>query len=388
MTILDLKRQFSHFLTSDPGRLHFAAHSHACWPDASRDGQLQAWDDAARLIDGKWEHVLGNVYPAAQAHVARLLNLPEADSVVFAPNTHELVKRILSCFPAGRPIRILTSDSEFHSFARQIARMEEDGMVQVTRIPAAPFDSFAARLAETARDGDKGAGLDLIFVSQAFFNSGFVVEDFSGVATAAGAAMLVVDGYHAFMAKPVDWSGLASRAFYIAGGYKYAMAGEGAAFMHCPPGWGARPRDTGWYAAFGALSAAQDGRTAYTENGWRFMGSTFDPSGLYRFNAVQDWLQDEGVSVAMIHAHVRALQDRFVAGLPRGPLQAEQLVVPQGQPRGNFLTFELEHAARLQQQLAAKKVVTDYRGSRLRIGFGLYHTAADVDALLRRIQDL
>ena len=84
MAILDLKRHFSHFLTSVPDRLHFAAHSHACWPDASRAGQLLAWDDAARLIDGKWEHVLGSVYPAAQAHVARQLNLPEADQRVRA----------------------------------------------------------------------------------------------------------------------------------------------------------------------------------------------------------------------------------------------------------------------------------------------------------------
>lgn len=384
MTILDLKRQFSHFLTSDPERLHFAAHSHACWPDASRAAQLQAWDDAARLIDGKWEHVLGSVYPAGQAHVARQLGLPDPQSVVFAPNTHELVKRILSCFPAGKPIRLLTSDSEFHSFARQIARMEEDGLVQAVRIAAAPFESFAVRFSEAA----KSSAFDLVFVSQVFFNSGFAVEDVSGIAAAAGAAMLVVDGYHAFMARPVDWSGMAARAFYIAGGYKYAMAGEGACFMHCPSGWGARPRDTGWYAAFGALSAAQDGRTAYAANGWRFMGSTFDTSGLYRFNAVQDWLQREGITVAAIHAHVRALEDRFVAGLPRGPLQAGQLVVPQDQPRGNFLTFELENAGAVQRRLAAANVVTDYRGSRLRIGFGLYHAAEDVDALLTRLQDL
>lgn len=388
MTILDLKRQFSRFLTSDPERLHFAAHSHACWPDASRDGQLLAWDQAAKLIDGKWEHVLGSVYTAAQGHVARQLNLPDPRTVVFAPNTHELVKRILSCFPAGKPVRLLTSDSEFHSFARQVARMEEDGLVQVTRIPAAPFESFAARFAGAARDADKGAGFDLIFVSQVFFNSGFAVEDFSAIAEAAGEAMLVVDGYHAFMARPVDWSMHAARAFYIAGGYKYAMAGEGACFMHCPPGWAARPRDTGWYAAFGALSAAQDDRTAYTDTGWRFMGSTFDPSGLYRFNAVQDWLQRDGIGVAMIHAHVRALQDRFVAALPAGPLKAAQLVVPAGLPRGNFLTFELEDAGDIQQRLAATKTVTDHRGNRLRIGFGLYHTGADVDALLARLQVL
>ena len=56
--------------------------------------------------------------------------------------------------------------------------------------------------------------------------------------------MLALDGYHAFLARPVDLSGLADRAFFLAGGYKYAMAGEGACFLHCPPGWLPRPRPT------------------------------------------------------------------------------------------------------------------------------------------------
>lgn len=387
MAQLDLKRHFSQFLTSKPERLHFAAHSHSAWPDTSRDGQMLAWDDAARLIDGKWEHVLGHVLPRAQAHVARQLNLPDPDSVVFAPNTHELVKRLLSCFPADRPLRLLTSDSEFHSFARQIARMEEEGLVQATRIATAPFETFATRFADAAR-GQQGQ-IDLIFVSEVFFNSGFAVTGLAEIVAAAGDAMLAVDGYHAFMARPVDWSAFASRAFYLAGGYKYAMAGEGACFMHCPPGWGARPRDTGWYAAFGALSNAQDNRTAYAESGWRFMGATFDPSGLYRFNAVQDWLQDQGVTVAAIHEHVRGLQRHFLAGFTTAmPLAASQLVVPDHLPHGNFLTFEPGDAADIQQRLAAAAVVTDHRGSRLRIGFGLYHVESDVDALLARLKAL
>ncbi len=36
------------FRNADPGRLHFAAHSHAYWPDVTRDAQIQLWDDAAR----------------------------------------------------------------------------------------------------------------------------------------------------------------------------------------------------------------------------------------------------------------------------------------------------------------------------------------------------
>jgi kynureninase len=381
MASLDLKRHFSRFLGDKPG-LHFTAHSHHPWPDVSRDAQLLAWDTAAQFIDRKWETVLGPVMQAVQSHIARQLVLPDPGSIVFAPNTHELVVRLLSCFPANRAIRILTSDSEFHSFGRQIARMEEEGLVRVQRVATEPFESFPERFAEAALIGH-----DLVFVSQVFFNSGFALDNFDQIMAAAGEAMLVVDGYHGFMARPLDWSPYAARAFYMAGGYKYAMAGEGAAFMHCPPGWGLRPRDTGWYASFGTLNAGDSG-VGYTADGWRFMGATFDPSGLFRFRAVQDWLQAEGLMVAMIHDHVRSLQHRLIAGLPKGPLAAKDLLLPAQLPHGNFLSFDLDHAEGVRQRLFGAGVTTDFRGRRLRIGFGICHTEADVDALLARLQDL
>lgn len=381
----DLRPQFSAFLGGDPHRLHFAAHSHHPWPDASRAGHLQVWDDAARLIDGKWDRVLGPVLAAAQGHVARNLRLPDPQSVVFAPNTHELAMRLLSSLPVDRPARVLTTDSEFHSFARQLARLEEDGLVTVERIAAEPFDDFGARFAAAARAG----GHDLVWLSSVFFNSGFAVPDLDAIIAAADpAALLVVDGYHAFMALPVDWSAFAGRAFFIAGGYKYAMAGEGACFMHCPPGQALRPRDTGWYAAFGALSSAQDSRVPYAESGWRFMGATFDPSGLYRFNAVQDWLLGQGLGVADIHAHVQALQALFLARLPCGPFTAARLVVRPDQPHGHFLTFALDDAAAVHDRLHRAGIVTDRRGDRIRFGFGLYQTEAEVMALAGRIAGL
>jgi hypothetical protein len=55
-----------------------------------------------------------------------------------------LVRRLLSALPAGAT-PVLTSDSEFYSFTRQIARLEEDGLVAVERIAAEPFASFPQR---------------------------------------------------------------------------------------------------------------------------------------------------------------------------------------------------------------------------------------------------
>ena len=80
-----------------------------------------------------------------------------------------------------------------------------------------------------------------MFVSQVFFNSGYALPDIDALvdAVATPERLVVIDGYHAFLALPVDLSRIADRAFYLAGGYKYAMAGEGACFMHCPPGFGA-----------------------------------------------------------------------------------------------------------------------------------------------------
>src|SRR4051812_4314811 len=81
--MLDLRAHFSRFLGAEPERLHFAAHSHHPWPDVTRNAQLAAWDDAARLQDGKWETVLGPVWQAAQRHVARHLALPNPATLVF-----------------------------------------------------------------------------------------------------------------------------------------------------------------------------------------------------------------------------------------------------------------------------------------------------------------
>lgn len=378
--MLDLRTEFSHFLHADPERLHFAAHSHHPWPDATRAAQIEAWDAAARLQDGKWELILGPVWEEARRRVAAVLDLPDPATLCFAPNTHELALRILSALPE-RP-RILTTTGEFHSFARQAARLEEEGLVQVTRVPAEPGAEVAARLLEAAR----GARFDLVWVSQVFFNSGFAAAVDELAAAAGDDAALVIDGYHGFMALPTSLARVADRAFYLAGGYKYAMAGEGACFLHAPPGWLPRPRNTGWFAAFGDLSGPQTG-VPYPSDGMRFMGATFDPSGLFRLVAVLRWLEARGVSVAAIHAHAHALGARFVAGLDGTGLDPACLVVPLAERRrGNFLCFDLADAEAWSARLDVRKVVTDRRGSRLRFGFGPYQTAAEVDALLGRLR--
>ncbi len=204
----------------------------------------------------------------------------------------------------------------------------------------------------------------------------------------AGETFVVVDGYHGFMALPTHIAPIADRAFYLAGGYKYAMAGEGACFLHCPPGYGERPVNTGWFAGFAEL-AEPAGQLSYPRDAARFLGATFDATGLYRFNVVQRLLGELGLSVAAIHAHVRRLQAYFLDRLDAldMPGLGSATLVPPAEigERGHFLTFRLPDAGAVAARLRARKVITDYRDDRLRFGFGIYHDEGDVDMLCRRL---
>ena len=366
---MNWKPLFSRALSADPERLHFAAHSHHLWPDASYDGQVAAWNDAATLADHKWYKVMGPVWAEAQCHIARELHLPDPTTIAFAPNTHDFIVRIASALPQ-RPLRVLATDGEFHSFSRQMARWVESGDVLLKTVQPTDLLAYA-----------RASSFDLIFASQVLFNSGTITPSLDALAALShpDGPWVVIDGYHGFMAVPTDLSRLSDRIFYLAGGYKYAMAGEGICFLHAPPQFAARPRLTGWYAAFDNLALSAD-TVGYAPDGKRFLGATFDPSGLYRFNAVQQMLAREGITTPALSAHVTLLQHRFLIAKP---LPTMAMLNPlTTAPHARFLAFRGSDAAAIHDALSAQNVITDVRGDVLRIGFAAYHDETDVDRLI------
>lgn len=379
---------FSHHREQIGSKIHFAAHSHHPWPDVSKDGQMQYWMDSSRLIDDKWEYIFTEIIPKFQKKVAQMLNIHNELQIAIAPNTHELVCRLLSTFELGRPIKILSTQNEFHSFRRQTQRMEEGGLATVTRLQADELAvdraSFIAKVKSELSEG----AYDLFFMSQVFFDSGIMLtadEILDITHSAPASTVICIDGYHSFAAVPLDLSQLEGRIFFISGGYKYAQAGAGVCFMVVPKGtW--RPVNTGWMADMGHLATSSSSEGVYySSDGSAFLGSTQDPSGFYRFNAVWDSYAALSIDVASIHAHVVALQELFLAGLAP-TLFAQYQLLNAAQPRGHFLTFDLltpDNCAAVHDQLKGRGVLTDYRGQRLRIGFGMYQGAEDVAQLLR-----
>lgn len=386
--MVSYKQYYQGFISQHPGRLHCAPHSHHYWPDVTRQAQLNYWLDSAAGVDHKWDAIFAQRIPAVQSGLAQLLNHPEPQQFVFASNTHELLYRLMSCFDVNQPLHILTTDSEFHSFSRQLRRLQERATVRVTTIPTQPFASFSERWMAAVQAG----GYQLIFTSQVFYNSGViapVVNDW--LPWVEQGTEVVIDGYHGCGAIPTDLSAVADRIFYLAGAYKYLQAGEGCCFMAVPKHCQLRPEYTGWFADFANLAKPQAGAVSYADDGYRFAGATMDFSALYRLQAVLEWWQHDQLSVDQIHQHVQILQQTFlhvVSELNHPLLNESNRLHQPSADHGHFFTYQLpsaEQVTELAEQLAAAGIDTDYRGNRLRFGFALYHDGSDYQQLKKAL---
>jgi selenocysteine lyase/cysteine desulfurase len=369
------KKYYQRFLEANKGVQHYAAHSHHYWPDVTREATIQYWDDSAKMVDDKWNHIFGVKIPQAQKLIAEVLHLSEPQQIVFAPNTHEFVYRLLSCLDLKKEIKVLTTDSEFYSFERQINRLTELPNIQVDKISTQDFATFEDRFIEKIKSEE----YDLIFFSHVFFNSGVVVQNLEKIVHSVKTqnTIIAIDGYHGFMAVPTHLSSVQNRIFYISGSYKYAQGGEGCCFMYVPPRCELRPIYTGWFAGFSDL-AAKGGEVTYSKDAYRFAGSTMDFSALYRLTAVLELFKKDNISVEAIHHYILKLQTNFramLSNLNHPVLNEKNILHLDYNKHGHFFAFETgshELAQKLHDELYARKIRTDYRTSRLRFGFGLY----------------
>jgi kynureninase len=367
----DLAPAYSRFRVAE--RLLLTGHSHQAWPDVAVEGLVEAFDDAALAVDDKWERAFAKA-EAVRDGFRMWLGEPGAE-LALAPNTHELVLRFLSALDLRARPRLVSTDGEFHTLRRQLARLREAGL-DVVRVPAAPVDTLAERLAAEADDRTAA-----VLVSAVLFETALVVPGIDALAGACArvGAELLVDAYHAlgtvsFRAPDAAW--------VVGGGYKYLQLGEGNCFMRVPAhAEELRPAITGWFAEFGALSDEHEaGGVAYGRGGARFAGSTYDPSSHYRAARVIAFFAERGLTPDVLHAsyarQVGLLRERFDA------LELSPSVISRadGGPVAGFLALTSPHAGRLQAALAARGVLTDSRGRYLRLGPAPYLTDAQLEA--------
>jgi kynureninase len=360
-----------------PGRILLTGHSHQAWPDVAAAAQAQVFADAAELVDDKWERIAAIEARVARG-VAERLGYEGPQDVAFGRSTHELVFRLLSCFPLDARTHVVTTSSEFHSLDRQLRRLAETG-VRVTFVDARDRATLPERLALAIAPGTA-----LVAVSAVLFEDAYVLPHLDLVARKAqeAGAALLVDAYHAFNVVPVPLADLPGEVYVTGGGYKYAQFGDGCCFLRLPPGCTRRPVDTGWFADFAHLSAPRGGgEVGYGPGAARFAGATFDASALYRAAAVLDHFERFGLGVPELRAISTRQTARLLAAL-------EEASVPDLQPvsardaarRGGFVALRSPVAAELTQRLRARGVYTDSRGTVLRLGPAPYLTDEELDA--------
>ena len=221
---------------------------------------------------------------------------------------------------------------------------------------------------------------DLVFVSHVFFNSGVALKRIPElVAATPDETLFVLDGYHSYFALPVDLSEIGKKIFFIAGGYKYAQSGEGACFMTLPENCKLRPKVTSWFADMAGLeNFAQT--VGYSNDGYRFAGATMDYTSVYRMRAVLKLFERHQITPERIHNHVQKQQKLFLDHLEDAhhPQFRLNKLVWRGDldDHGHFLSFDFgtpEKTVELYTELKNKNILTDYRKTRLRFGFALYH---------------
>src|SRR6267378_220939 len=133
---------YSRFRVAD--RLLLTGHSHQAWPDVGFEGQVEAWNDAAELVDEKWARAEGKADRVRRGY-AELLG-DRTGSIALGHNTHELILRFLSALPLRKRPRLVTTDGEFHTIRRQLDRLAEDGQLEIVKVSATPADAIAERL--------------------------------------------------------------------------------------------------------------------------------------------------------------------------------------------------------------------------------------------------
>jgi len=435
---------------ADGSPLSFLDHAWGRIPPAALHAALI--DVAALYSCGNpsWDVLYGSIMPTAADHIRRILGIlsssnasetatEKSDTVVdvhFGHNSHELITRILSEFllegPAqchqgqtkvdNKKIRILTTNSEFCSFTRQLNRLTLAEVVLVEEVAAEPVETFASRCLDAAAHAVAGGQpFHFVYLSQVTaLTQQALLPDLPSFVPRMNEILqsqdeikqplLIIDGYHSFCAMPNPLGGVegggnhvpvGQQCCFTAGLIKHAGSGANCAFITVPRHYNLRPAFTGWLSDPSVLSGPSAGIQIGSPVEYlpelALQGGTpayFLP--LLIFNHVQRmWLEADN-SVEKIHEYVSGLQDVFLAQLDSAKnihcITTERLVNrinddEETKWRSHTLVFEQENAEQAAAVVERVKggVLIDNRKRYLRIGFGPYHTVKDVGVLIQAL---
>jgi len=404
-SIRKLSKRLQNLVTSNL-LVPFLDHAWGRTPPLALHNALSTQFELYSKGNSTWNTLFAEILPQASSHIKSILKCKSDSVIEFGHNSHELVTRLLSMkFPAimdGQTLRILTTDTEFYSFTRQMNKLLELKFFKVDVVPIAPIETFESRLVSQVATNS----YDVIYVSQCVFLTQQTIISNVGSFTKAINAncnglqhMVIIDGYHGFGAIPTDLGDLETNVFYVSGVLKHVGGGANCAFVVCSPTVSLTPLFTGWLADPSVLSLESNGIHIGSPVGYMdgvsLMGATpsFIPSLLIFNEVMRNW-NSRNIQVDDVHSHVMSLHELFLNGLEDKTeyLSKSNIVnLLHEDLRSHTLAFKVEspHAANfIVNSMLSRNIEIDSRQNFVRIGFGLNHGPDDVAKLLDSISKI
>ncbi len=365
-------------------RIMLTGQSFQASPDCAARGQVAAWALAAKFLDERQE-ALFDLAEGVRAGIAKRLDV-NGEHIALAGSLHELFVRFLSALPLQQRPKLVMSDGEHPSVARQALRLAEMG-VEVVQLPALPAATLAARM-EQAVDDRTAA----VVVSSVLFESGHVVSDLGALADTCNlrGVQLFVDAYLSFNVMPLSLPRLGLQtAFVAAGGCKYAQLGDGLGFMYVPPTQECRPLVTSWHGCFDPLVDSPAALPIpYGDYHQRFDGAARDVSVDFRAAEVFAFFERNGLSVQQLHSLNRAQCRHLLQRFELLDFDPDVIHATATLPAlGGFVSFQSLYAKDICSKLRDRGVHTDYRGRWLRIGPAPYVSLEQIDDAIDALEE-
>lgn len=378
-----LAPHYSHFDVSN--RLLFTGHSHQAWPDVAREGLQEAFDVAATDVDTKWETAFEKV-KMLRGYLHNYYDDPDG-MYCLGQNTHQLLVSWLSSFDLQKKPKIITTNSEFHSMARQLKRLREEGLEII--IADGHADDITDQIEKKLDDK-----VSAVMLSRVYFNSGIINQHISEIAeiTRAQNVPFLIDDYHGTNVVPLSMSekNLVD-CYFLIGGYKYLQWGEGNCFLRYPKDCDLRPAITGWFASFSELDKTKDEKVTYADQHQRFASGTFDATSQFRAAKVVEFFEDMNLTPELLHKQyqnqISLLRNTFLAK----NFNSETIKLAHQnsvEEMGGFLALRSPFARTIRAKLMDNNVFTDARGDILRFGVAPYITSDQITEAVGRLEKI
>jgi kynureninase len=366
----DIRSRFSRVLERD--EVYLANHSLGRPLDRVAEDVRAGLDLWYGRMDDAWEPWIVEM-DLWRANVARLVGARRPDAVVPKTSAGQGLRAALNSFNQYKPVKVITTSSEFDSIDFILKTYHHKGRANVTwvepdgnegPVPTYTVDSILSSAAFQA------VPRGLIVISQVFFSTGQILQDVEKLIQAAHEKgwLVLLDLYHAGGVIPLDFDRIGAD-FGIGGSYKYLRGGPGACWLALGQRvlegeFGLRSLDTGWFAKKDTFGYVRPDEPQFSAGGNGWLEST--PPVLMPYQAKSGLELALELGVENLREHSLGLQQRMREIFSEHGIELFQ---PEDPCKfGAFSLLPQSNASEFCAALKVKGVNTDSRGDFVRFG--------------------